>query len=456
MLLMNFRSFICCALLLCVQFNFLQAQERVTLAQALDQKLVRIAIQATGGYQGEALRLLVENLSPNVLSLEIPAGQIFSSEDSAVQDLMVTQEAMMALRPRERKSRSLWTMCTQSFNMSPKQGERFSLGDMASGGLLALAQKISTKGYQNSTAQSAVWSLANQESVRSIYGNDTSMVRDIAITVSEATGVPMSDFVFVPRTHYITSIRTSLEGLIKEKLVGARLDLFNASGERIRTYFENRNLEAGFRQFKVGASHTLGDSAELRLRLRVGDEVVMERVISAGDSVTPLMHLYQKVAINYEVEEDMLTTVGVYDEAEQLHFLINDKHAVKRGYNRGIFIAGCHVPLAGTYYIKVKHNAETIASQVLDPKAPAPQLFAKITLRGEFGFEISEELNNAKVAIYTETGELRRLIYEIHHLNAGKKRISYHFQHFDGPEQSFYIRLLREDGSIAAEKKISP
>ncbi len=455
MLLINFRSLICCALLLCAQFTLSQAQERITLAQALDQKLVRIAIQGAGGYQGEALRLLVENLSPNVLSLEIPAGQIFASEDSSVQDLMVTQEAMMALRPRERKARSLWTMCTQSFNMSPKKGERFSIGAMASGGLLALAQKISTKGYQNSTAQSAVWSLANQESVRSIYGNDTTMVRDIATTVSEATGVPMSEFVFVPRTHHITSIRTSLEGLIKENLEGARLDLYNTSGERIRTYFENRNLEAGFRQFRVGASHTLGDSAELFLRLRVGDEVVMERMISAGDTVTPLMHLYQKVAINYEVAEDMLTSVGVYDEADQLYFLIKDKHAIKQGYNRGIFIAGCYVPTDETYSIKVKQGDRTIAAQVLDPNAPEPQLFAKITLRGDFAFELSEALNNAKVAIYTEAGEERRLIYNIHHLNPGKRRINYIFQHFDGSNEVFYIRLVREDGSIAAEKKIS-
>ncbi|MEL7531769.1 MAG: hypothetical protein AAFN10_10695 [Bacteroidota bacterium] len=453
---MNFRSFICCALILCAQFTRLQAQERISLAQALDQKLVRIAIQGMGGYQGEALRILVENLSPNVLSLEIPAGQIFASEDTSVQDLMLTQEAMMALRPKERKSRTLWTMCTQSFNMSPKKGERFSLGALASGGLLTLAQKISKKGYQNSTAQSAVWSLANQESVKSIYGSDTSMVRDIARTVSEASGVPMSEFVFVPRTHHITSIRTSLEGLLNKELVGARLDLVKASGERIRTYFENRRLEAGFRQFRVGASHTLGDSAELYLRLSVGDEVVLERSISAGDSVSPLLHLYQKVAINYEVTEDMLTTVGVYDEADQLYFLIKDKHAVKSGYNRGIFIAGCYVPLGKTYSIKVKMGDRIIAEQKLDPNAPEPQLFAKITLRGDFGFELSEELKNAKVAIYTESGELRRLIYEIHHLNVGKKRISYHFQHFDGPAETFYIRLVREDGSIAAEKRISP
>lgn len=455
MLYTHLRSIICCALLLCAQFNLLQAQERISIGQALDQKLVRIAVQGIGGYQGESLKVLVENLSSEILSLEIPAGQIFASKDSSVQDLMVTQEAMLALRPGERKMRTLWTMCTQSYNLSPKKGARFSLGALASGGLLALAQKISRKGYQNSTAQSAVWTLANQESVRSIYGRDTTMVRDIAATVSEATGVPMSEFVFRPRSHQITSIRTSLEGLLQQELVGARLDLVKASGERIRTYFENRNLEAGYRQFRVGASHTLGDSVSLYLRLSVGEEVVLERAVSASDSVTPLMHLHQKVAISYEVEEEMETRVGVYDASDQLYFLIKDKHLVKRGYNRGIFIAGCYVPRGGKYSIKVKNGDRTLAAHDLDPKAPTPQLFAKISLRGEFGFELSEDLDNAQVAIYNEGGELRRLIYEVTHLNSGKKHISYHFEHFDGPGERFYIRLVREDGSIVAAKKIS-
>lgn len=455
MLSNHFRSMICCALFCCVSSISLLAQERITLEQALDQKLVRLAIQGTGGYQGECLRVMIQNLSAEALSLEIPAGQTFASEDSSVQDLMVTKEAMLVLAPSERKIKKLLTMCIQSFNMSPEAGEKFRLGALASGGLLTLAQKISRKGYQNSTAQSAVWSLANQESVRGIYGEDTAMVRDIARTVSEASGVPMSEFLFRPRTHSITSIRTSIEGLLKRELRSASLDLVTASGERIRTYFENRQLEAGFRQFRVGASHTLGASAELYLRLTEGEEVIMEKAVNPTDRVTPLLHLYQKVALTYEAPADMSTTVGVYDNNDNLYFLIKEGHLIKQGYNRGIFIAGCYVPQGKTYYLKVKQGDEIVAAQQLDPNSPPPQLFAKIALQGEFYFEVRNTLNNAKVAIYTELGEMRRLIYDINHLKPGKKHISYHFQHYDGPDESFYIRLVGEEGTTLAEKKIS-
>ncbi|MFK7926023.1 MAG: hypothetical protein AB8H47_29005 [Bacteroidia bacterium] len=455
MLSIHLRGLVSCALLSVIFCSSLIGQEQISLEQALDQKLVRIALQGNGGYRGECLKILIENLSPAALSIQIPAGQIFASQDTSVQDLIVTQEALLVMAPQERKTRNLLTMCTQSFNMSPSKGERFRLGPLAVGGLLTLAQKISRKGYQNSTAQSAVWSMANQESVRSIYGNDTAMVRDIAQTISDATGIAMSEFVFTPRTHSITSIRTSIEGLLKRDLREARLDLVSPSGERIRTYFEGRKLEAGFRQFRVGASHTLGETAELYLRLMEGDEIILEKPVSPSDSVTPLLHLYQKVAMQYQVEQDIIAKVGVYDEADNLYFLIKEGQKIKQGNNRGIFIAGCYVPQGEQYYIKLKVNGESFAEKALDPNAPPPQLFAKISLRGEFRFAVPEIMSNAKVAIYTESGEMRRLIYDIHHLNAGNKRISYHFEHYDGPDQNFYIRLIREDGSIAAEQKIS-
>ncbi|MEL6591476.1 MAG: hypothetical protein AAFQ68_15405 [Bacteroidota bacterium] len=450
-----YRSSICCALFCIVLFSSALAQERITIEDALQQKLVRIAIQGTGGYRGECLKVLIQNLSPEVLSLEIPAGQIFASADSNVQDLIITKEATLALAPKERKVRKLFTMCTQASNMAPSQGERFSLGEMAQGGLLALAQKIARNGYQNSTAQSAVWSIANQESVRSIYGQDTAMVRDIAQTVSEATGVPMSEFVFRPRRHQITSIATSLEGLIKRDLRQARLDLVSPSGERLRTYFTNRRLERGFRQFKVGASHTRGDSAELYLQLMEGEEIIMRKRVRPTDVITPMLHLQQKVALQYEVPQNISSTVGIYDQDDNLYFLIKEGHQIRKGYNRGVFIASCLVPRSGLYYLKVKANGEEIAAKKLDKDAPPPQLFAKITLRGVFHFEVPETLKNAKVAIYTEAGEERRLIYEIKHLNAGNKHISYQFQHVDGPEAIFYIRLVGEDGRVVAEQRLS-
>jgi hypothetical protein len=432
------------------------AQKRISLQEALDQKKVRIDVQGTGEFGGESMLVRLRNISREVLLLLIPAGQIFASADTAVQDQINTSEIELALGPGEKEAHTLFTMCTQSWNMAPRRGEQFRLGDMAKDGLLKLAQKISSKKYHNSTAQSAVWSLINDESVRRIYGQDTSMVREIARIVSEERNIPLDSFLFTPREHRLTVIRTSLEGLFADHIKGASLGLYNGRGIRVCSYFTNRNIEKGFSQFRVGANHYEGDDAELYLRL-LGEngEVLMERQVFSTDSVTPTMKFYQQAVMHYEVEENTFADIGVYDEEDRLYFVVKENHPIRKGRNRGTYIAGHQMPYGHDYYMKIKVDGQTIAEQKLDPNAPPPVLHDKIRLQGSFQFTTQASLQDAEIAIYTEAGEKRRVIYEIQHLNRGKRALRYQYEHFDGPEQEFFIRLTDKDGDVVAEKCIS-
>lgn len=246
------------------------AQQRITLKEALTRKLVQIRIKGNGGYQGQCIKLAIKNDTDQVLSLEVPPGQMFPSEDSSVQDLITTAPLYVALEPRGVKNADLFTMCTQSYNMVPSEGERFSFGPMAEGFLLALAEKIAKGNYQNSTAQSAVWAVANRNPISDIYGADTAMVRDVATVVSEAWGIPVSQFDLQPRAHHITSINTSIEGLVNKHIREAKLAIYDKEGNIVRQYFEGKHFEPGFMQYRIGVNHTLGDSAELYLRLTDG------------------------------------------------------------------------------------------------------------------------------------------------------------------------------------------
>ena len=401
---------ICSLLLIFVCTFSLYGQKRLTLPEALAQNIVQISVRGSGGYQGQCLQLAVKNLKPKILSLQIPAGYIFSSKDSAVQDLMVTKEMNLAMAPKSVKRMQLYTMCTQSRNMGPKKGEEFLAGNMAEGGLLTLAQKISNNDYQNSTAQSAVWTLANRESVRYIYGQDTSMVRDIAETVSEATGVSITEFLLEPRRHQITSIRTSMEALIPKHLEQASLVLYDADGNVVREYFAGKKVEMGFWQWKIGASHTLGDSAELFLRLKEGEEVISERQVLASDSVMPLQRIHSEAVMVYTAKESVKATVGIYDANDQLYFILDGDRYIPKGMHRSRFIAGKSLPFGQEYFVKVKVGEEVLASEKLDVNAPPPKLYPKRSVSGKTVFNLKEAVYNGRLAIYDDQGRLKRII----------------------------------------------
>jgi len=425
----------------------------MSLTEALDKNLVQVIPTGLGGYQGKCLEIIIKNTTAQVLSLEIPAGQLFASADSNVQDLVITKSQSLALAPRETERKQLYTMCTQAGNISPSQGTAFSTGEMASLPLQRLVQRIDAGNYQNSTAQSAVWSISNKESVRQIYGEDVSMVQDLAQIVSEERNISIDDFDLSPRRHQITSIKSSLEVLLDQDLSHARLMLVDEQGSIVRTYFDNRFYEQGFHQWKVGASHTLGDSAILFLRLLDGEELVAQKKVSITDSITTLKDIHTQSIMSYEVARDLKADIGIYDHENHLYFLIKKDHLIKKGVHRGQYIAKCQLPPEQDYFFKVLSGTEVLASEKVGDEKP--QLFPKMKVRGAFAITLKQPLDNAVLAIYDEERKVKRILYNIRHLNPGSRQFTYTFEHRSGPEAKFYIRLVDQEGKTVEEKQVS-
>ncbi|MDX2245181.1 MAG: hypothetical protein SF052_00280 [Bacteroidia bacterium] len=436
-------------------FSFsLNAQQRIPLEKALAQRLVKIMVKGNGGFQGQCIKLALKNETNGVISVEVPPGQMFISEDSSVQDLITTAPVYVALEPGGSKTTDIFTMCTQSYNMSPSSGERFDIGTMAEGYLRELAEKIAKGNYQNSTAQSAIWAVANRDPIADIYGTDTAMVRDVVSVVSEAWGIPVSQFNLQPREHRITSINTSMEGLIRKHIYQARLAVYDKEGNLVRQYFEGKHFEPGFMQYRIGVNHTMGDSAELYLRLTDGTEVIMERQVFADDTIAPLKRIHAQAVMTFLVKESGEASVGVYDSEDQLYFYIVENRTIREGFNRGTYIAGKHLPPGKDYYIKVKMKGETLASEKIDPNSAEPQVYPLREVSGIFSFRQEQAVDNVKLIIYDREGRVKKMLFDIHHLNPGDKRYSYRFEHRDGPDAVFFVRLVDAEGKVLQEKEI--
>lgn len=430
------------------------AQERLDLNEALAQKLIEITPRGLGGYQGKCLEIIIKNTSSQIVSLEIPAGQIFASEDSNIQDLVITQGQTLALSPNTQKRKQLYTMCTQAKNAAPSKGEIYSLGEMAKPSLFKLVSRIDQGNYQNSSAQSAVWAISDREDIRNVYGEDTSMVRNLAEVISEERNIDIASFDLRPRRHHITSIKSSMELLLKEDLEQAKLILVDQEGNTIRRYFEDRFYERGFHQWKVGASHTLGDSAELYLRLFEGERLVSEKKVLVSDSITTMREFHSEAVLSYEASLDLRADIGVYDAQNQLHFLIKADHPIKKGFHRGRYIAKCLLPPDQEFFIKVISEGKVLAQEIAKENTPAPTIYPKKNVMGVYRMNPKEALDDVSIGVYDAEGRLKKVLYKISHLNPGQRHLKYSFSHRDGPEADFYIRLVSQSGEILHEEKV--
>ncbi len=434
--------------------NFLLAQSTTTLAEGIRKGLLEVTAMGTGGYSGECLEVLITNRQAMPLKVVIEPGTMFDNLDEEQQDLIVTAPAEVVLRGGGRIIQAVFAMCTQASNAAPRNQSKFQFNQMAKDGLLALAQTIARHNYQNSTSQSAIWAAMSKSGAGTVFGLDTVQTRNLASVLEREFGIPISNFNFEPRPHRIIHIDASLEFLTDKPIPGASVSLFNAAGEQIRSYLTNRDYERGFHQVRVGASH-VGDSSEVFwLRLHKGSEVLQEKQITYGDSIVELKDLRQQAVLSFELPASEQVTIGLYDENNRLHFVLADEKLYEPGFHRTRVLAGTPVLPGHRYSIQAVAAGRVLASQPVNTGIDEGGIQLRRQVQGNWNINLTTSLGRGTVALYSSEGELIRILSSFERLGPGQRNFSYQFDHVEGPDASFTLRLETEDGTVVDEKVI--
>jgi hypothetical protein len=101
----------------------------------------QIATNGTG-FTGPALDVWVSNPTAGSIVITIPCGFIFAPEDDGLQQLMTVQEASAEIPANGEATVTPYVVCTQADRDGPEEGSSYSLGEMAQGDLLLLAQCV--------------------------------------------------------------------------------------------------------------------------------------------------------------------------------------------------------------------------------------------------------------------------------------------------------------------------
>jgi hypothetical protein len=142
--------------------------ENTTLGQQLESGEVTIdQLDITEEEtQGEIIQVLVVNQSDEEQVVEIPAGMVFTPEDSDEQDLMVLDSVVVTLEPEEEIVLSPYVVCIDAGAAVPSSGSTYQLGYLESDDLLTFAQCVDQESNGSLTQddiglQFAVWAIAS-------------------------------------------------------------------------------------------------------------------------------------------------------------------------------------------------------------------------------------------------------------------------------------------------------
>ncbi len=151
-------------LILCIPSR---AQTHYKLADAVAKGFIKLKITGNDGHTGKCATVQTENTTSQTLDIDIDCGQKILCSDTSAQNLVITQTEHVRLTAKRIVSTAVFAMCINAHKGSPgKVG--FRLSQMAQGALLRLTQFIEKKKFQNSQAQSAVWSITDNYAIASI------------------------------------------------------------------------------------------------------------------------------------------------------------------------------------------------------------------------------------------------------------------------------------------------
>ena len=229
----------------------------------------------------QPISIKITNKTNKYIVLKIPNGQRFVSDSTEIQDIIITREDMIALRPFQSLEKKLFGMCIQENNAASSERDTFHLGEMASENLVKLTSEIEKNNSFNTIGQYAVWSLTDKYPIEKIDGFDETNSHYYQKYVSDLLGLPYPELKPSKyKTYYQKTIskHSSLVGKFKyniHKNSNITMGLFNEQNIIVRELYNNPNQEAGEHEFKYAFDMETYNDPVYYIRLIINGEVMV-------------------------------------------------------------------------------------------------------------------------------------------------------------------------------------
>jgi len=224
----------------------------------------------------------LQNTGVEPINIKIPIGQIFHAKDSSIQDVIVTQETLIALRAGERTQQDVYAMCIEQQLSGNNDSINYSLGDLANGEVLELVDLIRQRKDFNIVGQYALWCLIDEGELGMISGIDSNSVTFYRDFVAEKRNILVPEF--DPQdyqTNYedASLIKRSAKGSFKykfSKVSHVTIALFDESGIVVRELYNNPQESSGHHELDFEFDMEVYRDEVYYVRLIQDDEVQIE------------------------------------------------------------------------------------------------------------------------------------------------------------------------------------
>ncbi len=230
--------------------------------------------------------LTVKNRKNTALAVKIEPGQQFHPDDENYQNLIVTRESTIALRPNEQKTVEVYAMCTEAGDKAPSDEIAYKLAPLAQGNLKKTAEYISKSGSFNITGQQAMWAVSSNRDIEEIMGPDTAETRSLQRFIAKLTGkkIPVQNSAANYATNYYAPPKPEVSyygnfGMKISKPAALTIALFNENNVVQRELYANPAVPKGDHTFKYAFDNSVYTDEYYTIKIIVDGDIKFKRRI---------------------------------------------------------------------------------------------------------------------------------------------------------------------------------
>ena len=174
------------AILLCSVV--IHAKTTISIDKAIEKRMIRTEVLCKGGL---VVDYKIKNQTDDSLKIIVPAGWRMNSVKEEYQDILVTQEQILALGRHQQKSFEIKGYCCEADHAGPSQGLKYESGKIAAPDLVLVATYLNAAKPDENTQQYAVWAVSNNKPTANIVGKNDSLTQDLRHFVAKIKGEPI-------------------------------------------------------------------------------------------------------------------------------------------------------------------------------------------------------------------------------------------------------------------------
>lgn len=174
----------------------LHAKTIISIDNAIAKKLIKTEVVCAGGLK---VNYKIKNQTNDSLQIIVPAGWRMNSVKEEYQDILVTQQQILAMAKNEQKSFLIKGYCCEADHAGPSEGQKYDQGKLAAPNLVLVATYLNAIKVDENTQQYAVWAVSNNRPTANIVGRNDSLTQELRTFVAKVKGEPIPWFTLYKR-----------------------------------------------------------------------------------------------------------------------------------------------------------------------------------------------------------------------------------------------------------------